>query len=60
MRRLPFGALGPVFGCPVQAFRVDADLALVHCSPVLLDDNPVDAHDVLALVVVDQVQVLQR
>lgn len=56
----PLGPLRPVLGRPVQAAGVDADFPLVHCLAVLVDGFAIDAHNVLALVVVDQVEVLQR
>lgn len=56
----PLGPLGPVLGRPVETFAIDSDLALLHGFLVLVDRLLVDADDVLALVVVDQIQDLQR
>lgn len=58
--RSPFRAFRPVLRCPVQAARIDADFPLVHRFAMLIDGLAIDAHNVLALVVVDQIQVLQR
>ena len=56
----PLGSLGPVLGCPVETLAIDSDLALLHGFLVLVDRFLVDADDVLALVVVYQIQDLQR
>ncbi|KAH3856894.1 hypothetical protein DPMN_099489 [Dreissena polymorpha] len=56
----PLAALAPVLGLPVQALGVDPDLPLGHGLVVGLEKLPGQHDDVLALVVVDQVQVLQR
>ena len=50
---------GPVFGRPVQIFGLDANASLLHRLIVILDNLLVQHNDVLALVVADDVQVLQ-
>lgn len=50
---LPFRPLRPVLRCPVQALRVDPDLAFVHGLLVLIDNISADTDDILSLIVVD-------
>ena len=56
---LPFSSLAPVLGSPLDALWVYPDLPLIHGSGVLLQYFLRQADDVLALVVLDQVHVLQ-
>ena len=56
----PLSSATPVLALPVQTLGVDADGALGHGSVVGVNLLHVHGDDVLALVIVDQVQVLQR
>jgi len=58
--RSPLAPLAPVFRRPVQAAKLDSHFPLRHRALVSLDHVISEHDDVLALVVIDQVQVLQR
>ena len=56
----PLAPLGPVARRPVQALGVDRARALAHAAQVRLDELLVERYDILALVVVYEVEPLQR
>lgn len=56
----PLAPLAPVLGGEMEALGVDAQHPLQHGALVALHDVPRQRQDVLALVVVDEVEVLQR
>ena len=56
----PFSALRPVLGRPVQALGVDVQFPLLFVLDAVLDGLVVEHQHVLALVVVDEVEMLQR
>ena len=55
----PLAALTPVFGLPMQALGVDSRLPLRHGLVVRVYGLLRQGDDVLALVVVDEIEVLQ-
>jgi hypothetical protein len=56
---LPFRTFRPIFRRPVQTFRINTNFPLLQRTAVLFERFIVDANDVLALIVVNQVQNLQ-
>lgn len=56
----PLSTPTPVLSLPMQTFGINADGAFGHSSVVGLYLLRVHGDDVLSLVVVDQVQMLQR
>ena len=57
---LPLCPFAPILGAPVKALWVDLEHSLFRLLLVLLQQFLVESQDVLALVVIDEVDLLQR
>lgn len=58
--RSPFGSFAPIFWRPIQELWVDSNASLLHRLSMVIDDVFSDADDVLAFVVVNQVERAER
>lgn len=54
----PFCPNTPVFWCPMKTLRIYSDLPLFHCGCVLLDNLPIQCHNILSFVVINKIQIL--
>ena len=56
---LPLSSSGPILGCPVDTLGVNSVSSLLHSPEVAMDHLGCEAYHVLALVIVDEVEVLE-